>query len=134
MEFGRHTSLRNWDEVIVVCEFESHRGHTMKKVIIEYNQYIIKVHLTEDNTSIIDSYRVKSISDMINVLKEIRKIYDESYAIHKRSIFSMVNEWRAHNLLYSLHIKRDRTGSVDLNIGQNICMKIAYTILSILYF
>ena len=106
----------------------------MKKVIIEYNQYIIKVHLTESNTSIIDSYRVKSISDMINVLKKIRKICDESYAIHKRSIFSMVNEWRAHSLLYSLHIKRDRTGSVDLNIGQNICMKIAYTILSILYF
>lgn len=106
----------------------------MKKVIIEYNQYIIKAHLTEDNTSIIDSYRVKSISDMIDVLKEIRKTCDESYAIHKRSIFSMVNEWRAHNLLYSLHIKRDRTGSVDLNIGQNIGMKIAYLILSILYF
>nr|DAT47232.1 MAG TPA: hypothetical protein [Crassvirales sp.] len=27
VEFGRHTSLRNWDEVIVVCEFESHRGY-----------------------------------------------------------------------------------------------------------
>ena len=115
-------------------EFESHRGHTMKKVIIEYNQYIINVHLTMDNTSIIDSYRVKSISDMISVLKRIRKMCDESYAVHERSIFSMVNEWRVHNLLYSLHIKRDRTGSVDLNIGQNICVKILYTILSILYF
>ena len=59
----------------------------MKKVIIEYNQYIIKVHLTEDNTSIIDSYRVKSISDMINVLKEIRKICDESYA-YTREVYS----------------------------------------------
>lgn len=117
-----------------MCEFESHRGHTMKKVIIEYNQYFIKVHLTESNTSILDSYRIKSISDMINVLKKIRETCDDSYAIHKRNIFSMVNEWRAHNLLYSLHIKRDRTGSVDLDTGQNICMKTAYTILSILYF
>lgn len=24
VEFGRHTTLRKWDEVIVVCEFESH--------------------------------------------------------------------------------------------------------------
>ena len=117
-----------------MCEFKSHRGHTMKKIIIEYNKYIINAHLTEDNTFIIDSYRVKSISNMINILKEIRKTCDKSYAIHKRSIFSMINEWRVHNLLYSLHIKRDRTGSVDLNIKQNICMKIAYTILSILYF
>lgn len=115
-------------------EFESHRGHIMKKVIIEYNQCLIKVHLTESNTSIIDSYRVRSISDMINVLKEIRKTCDESYAIHKRRIFGMVNEWRVHNLLYFLHIKRRRTGTVDLNINQSIWAKIAYTLLSVFYF
>lgn len=115
-------------------EFESHRGHTMKKVIIEYNQYIINVHLTEDNTSIIDSYRVKSISDMVSVLKKIRNTCDNSYAIYKRSIFSMVNEWRVHNLLYFLHIKRNRTGTVDLNINQSIWAKIAYTLLSVFYF
>lgn len=107
----------------------------MKKIIIEYKEYIIKIHITESNTTIVDSYRISSIKDMTNVLNKIKEeCSDQSLAIHKRSIFSMVNEWRAHNLLYSLHIKRDRTGSVDLNIGQNICMKIAYTILSILYF
>ncbi len=106
----------------------------MKKIVIEYNQYIIYVHLTEDNTTIVDSYRIKKVSDMINVLKEIREKCDNSYAIHKRSIFSMVNEWRVHNLLHFFHIERERTGSVDLDTGQSVYMKIAYTILSTLYF
>lgn len=106
----------------------------MKEVNIKYSEYIINVLLSANNTSIIDSYRIKKISDMVNVLKEIRNTCDNSYAIHKRSIFGMVNEWRVHNLLYLLHIKRDRTCTVDLNLNQSILTKIAYIILSIFYF
>ena len=106
----------------------------MKEINIKYSKYIINVLLSTNNTSITESYRIRRIDDMVNVLKKIRNTCDNSYAIHKRSIFGMVNEWRVHNLLYFLHIKRRRTGTVDLNINQSICAKIAYTLLSVFYF
>ena len=106
----------------------------MKMINIKYSEYIINVLLSTNNTSITDSYRIRRINDMVNVLKKIRNTCDDSYAIHKRSIFDMVNEWRVHNLLYFLHIKRRRTGTVDLNVNQSIWVKIAYTLLSVFYF
>ena len=106
----------------------------MKEINIKYSKYIINVLLSINNTSITDSYRIRRIDDMVNVLKKIRNTCDNSYAIHKRSIFGMVNEWRVHNLLYFLHIKRRRTGTVDLNINQSIWAKIAYILLSVFYF
>jgi len=30
----------------------------------------------------------------------------------------MIIEWRAHNMLYALHIKRNRTRTVDLDINE----------------
>lgn len=106
----------------------------MKKLIIECNGNIVKVNLTVNNTSIIDSHKIKSVNDMMDILDKIRKSSKEFYAIHHRGIIGMINEWRAHNLLYNLHIKRDRTGTVDLNKDQSIWAKIAYAILSFLYF
>ena len=106
----------------------------MKEINIKYSKYIINVLLSINNTYITDSYRIRRIDDMVNVLKKIRNTCDNSYAIHKRSIFGMVNEWRVHNLLYFLHIKRRKTGTVDLNINQSIWAKIAYTLLSVFYF
>ena len=106
----------------------------MKMINIKYSECIINVLLSTNNTSIKDSYRIRRINDMVNVLKKIRNTCDDSYAIHKRSIFGMVNEWRVHNLLYFLHIKRRRTGTVDLNVNQSIWVKIAYTLLSVFYF
>ena len=106
----------------------------MKMINIKYSECIINVLLSTNNTSIKDSYRIRRINDMVNVLKKIRNTCDDSYAIHKRSIFGMVNEWRVHNLLYFLHIKRRRTGTVDLNVNQSIWAKIAYTLLSVFYF
>ena len=92
----------------------------MKMINIKYSEYIINVLLSTNNTSITDSYRIRRINDMVNVLKKIRNTCANSYAIHKRSIFGMVNEWRVHNLLYFLHIKRRKTGTVDLNVNQSI--------------
>ena len=106
----------------------------MKMINIKYSEYIINVLLSTNNTSITDSYKIRRINDMVNVLKKIRNTCDDSYAIHKRSIFGMVNEWRVHNLLYFLHIKRRKTGTVDLNVNQSIWVKIAYTLLSVFYF
>ena len=47
-------------------------------------------------------------------------------------MYSLINEWRSHNLLYDLHIYRDRTKDVDLN-NETIIKRICYSILSVLY-
>lgn len=127
---GRHASLRN---LCLVREGSSLSGGTMKKVIIRYNDLALKVTVTEDNTHIEDSYRVKNIFDMWNVLNMIQEECEEELSIHKRALSGMINEWRVHNLLYSLGIQRDRTKSVDLNIGQPWYVKVAYFLLSPLY-
>lgn len=107
----------------------------MKKLIIQYKDFIFKVHASEDNTCIYDSYRVKKPNDMRGILWLIRsEVENNNMALNKRSIWSMVHEWRAHNLLYSLGIKKDRTGSVDLNLGDPWYVKLGYKILSLLYF
>lgn len=105
----------------------------MKKVIIRYKDKSFKVSISKDNTSILDSYKVKNIRDMKGILNKIRSEADESMAVNNRSNFSMINEWRVHNLLYSFNIQRARTKSVDLNTGQSWYIKAMYTILSPFY-
>lgn len=107
----------------------------MKNIQIAYNDLILKLNLSESCTSIIDSYRVKKIKDMIGILKMARgQANDPNLCINKRKIYGMVNEWRTHNLLYTLGIQRERTKTVDMELNQSIFLKIAYAIISIFYF
>lgn len=107
---------------------------TMKKIIIRYKGLILKVHLSRDNTTILDSYKVSSPKDMKSIIYHIREQVTDDVAINIRSVSSMIYEWRVHNLLYTLGIMRARTSSVDLNINQPWYIKILYAILSPLYF
>ena len=106
----------------------------MKKIIIRYKDFILKVHLSKDNTTILDSYKVSSPKDMKSILYHIKEQVTDDIAINIRSVSSMIYEWRVHNLLYTLGIMRARTSSVDLNINQPWYIKILYAILSPFYF
>lgn len=76
----------------------------------------IKYHVTPDCVTIYDSYKVKHTKDMECLIQTIRYNYLLSnYIINQRSMSSMVNEWKAHNLLYDLHLFRKHTKNVDLN-------------------
>lgn len=70
---------------------------------------------------------------MKEILELIKAEASAEMAINKRNIFSMIYEWRTHNLLYTLGIAKDRTGSVDLNIGQPWYIKVLYAIISPFY-
>lgn len=48
-------------------------------------------------------------------------------------MFGMICEWRSHNLLYSLGIKRASTKHVDLELHPKWYYKIGYFILSCCY-
>ena len=106
----------------------------MKKLIIRHKDFILKVHASEDNTTIYDSYQVKSPWDMKSIIYCIKAEASDKMAINKRNISSMIYEWRTHNLLYALGIMRDRVKSVDLNTGQPCYIKALYAIISPSYF
>lgn len=106
---------------------------TMKKLIVSYKNFILKVHALKNNTTIFDSYQVKSLQDMKSIIRQIQSDVSGTYAINSRSVSSMVYEWRTHNLLYSLRIERNRTKDVDLNTGQPWYSKVLYFLLSPFY-
>lgn len=91
-----------------------------------------EVIINKDDICIIDSYKIKTIKNMKCVINSIRQKCDNSNIIHKRSMYSLINEWRLHNLLYDLHIQRDRTKDVDLN-NETLIRRICYSVLSVLY-
>lgn len=127
---GRHVCIRS---TCLGRVGSSPTWGTMKRVIIEYKNFILKVNISEDNTCILDSYKVQGINDMLSILHKIQEEADENSAVNKRGICGMIHEWRTHNLLYSLNIQKDRTRSVDLNLNQPWYVKVAYSLLSPFY-
>lgn len=105
----------------------------MKKIIVRHKDLVLKVHISEDNTTIFDSYKVKSPWDMESIIYYIKGEASDDMAINKRNISSMIYEWRTHNLLYSLGILRDRVKDVDLNTNQPWYVKALYFVLSPFY-
>ena len=106
-------------------------------MLIEYKDR--KIIVLPNVTSIENSFQIRSIKEMktvINTAKAIskgrHKRYKE-YAIHVRTMFGMICEWRSHNLLYSLGIKRASTKHVDLELHPKWYYKIGYFILSCCY-
>lgn len=106
----------------------------MKELIVEYKGNIFKVYSSKENTTIIDSYKIKKYKDMKKFLYKVRTAVPKDYSIKSRSISSLIREWRTHNLLYSLGIFKKRTSSVDLNSRQPFCIKVLYFIISPFYF
>lgn len=105
----------------------------MAKIIIRYKKKVFWVEISESNIHISDSFRVKSIKDMKAILMNIKRHTLIDYPLNKKTLRGMINEWRTHNLLYSLGILRNRTGSVDLAVNQHWYFKILYAIGSIFY-
>lgn len=105
----------------------------MNRLIVSHKDFILKVFVSENNTSILDSHLVKKPKDMKSILFCIKNQIAENYAINKRSISSMIAEWRVHNLMYSLGIFRSRTKHVDLNTEQPWYIEALYYILSPFY-
>ena len=65
-----------------------------------------KAILTEENTQIVDSCEVKSKEEMMDYLTQLRENASPEMAINQRSMESLVDEWRTHNLFYGLHVFR----------------------------
>lgn len=102
----------------------------MERVQFKKKRY--KVRIGVNNVTIYDSYTIQSAEDMKDFLEHLRKRFPDS-ALSRMPLLDMICEWRAHNLLYSLNIKRDRTQHVDLNVGKPWYVTAGYFFLAPFY-
>jgi hypothetical protein len=100
----------------------------MAELIIDYT-------LSADNLHIEKSYEIRPRKVMNEQLDLVRAENDPYIPVlQQRTNKSMIREWRAHNLLWDLHLFRSHTCDVDLNIPQPWYISVLYFILSIFYF
>lgn len=93
-----------------------------------------KVILTVENTHIVDSCKVKSKEEMVDFLMQLRENALAEMAVNQRSMKSLVDEWRTHNLFYGLHVFRSRTHDVDLERRQSWLREAFCRVVSFFYF
>ena len=89
----------------------------------------IQFTLSDNNCHIINGYLTRSRDMMVEFCKEVLP----SRFIKTRPINSYVAEWRAHNLLYDLHLFRSHTRDTDLNLDENKFVRFLYRIVSLFY-
>lgn len=86
--------------------------------------------VSANNVHIKESYKVTSKAEMKEILYAVQHNHPECKTFN-RSYNSLIAEWRAHNRLYRLGYKRQRTGDVDLNYPLKWYVELAYRILGI---
>lgn len=93
----------------------------------EYNGIIYSID--EVNCRIVNSHLIRSKEIMTDFCEHVLPDHFKK----ARSIASYVVEWRAHNLLYDLHLFRSHTQDTDLNINEKKIARFFYAILSLFY-
>lgn len=100
---------------------------------LQYKDHTIKYTLSKGNVKIVDSYKIKSKTDMNAIVKLIRAEAKKKGFTYKRSDSSWVTEWRAHNYMYDHNIEKSRTASVDLNENEGKLKLLSYATMSARY-
>ncbi len=112
---GRRATLRGWSGQPGVGSSPTCRTNAQQNDMeIKIRKYTVQV---------VDSYQVHK--------KDFDKVIDELLCIDilKRSRKSLRLEWAAHNFLYNLGIKKDKTGNVDFDFVQSGWERFLYGIL-----
>ena len=89
----------------------------------------LKIICNEDNIKIKQSYiitNIKRMEEILTTILERTTIYKT-----KRTLKSLLKEWKSHNRLYKIHLFRKHTSDCDLESNQKLFYKIAYFILGI---
>lgn len=73
----------------------------------------IELFVSHESIRILGSYKVKTNLEMDYIIATLRVKYP-SCEVLKRSNDSLINEWRTHNLLYSLGLFKNHVKDLDL--------------------
>jgi len=90
--------LANENDILIMLGYEHKKDGTISPV-----------------ATIISSYRIRNMNERYEILSllDYYKVLNETE--WERSLETMRVEWTLHNILYDLHVERDRTKNVDLD-------------------
>lgn len=98
----------------------------MSTIIIK--DHVINYTISEDgkNCKIHNGYKYNDK----NIQEEFIKLVLPKYFFGYRDMKSYMNEWRAHNILYKLHLFRSHTVDTDLNVNETKFRRAIYWLIS----
>lgn len=99
------------------------------EMMILSNGTIIDYEISKDNCKIYNSYLVRGKNTKKEFIKRLIRKYPQ---FKVRSIKSYYREWKSHNVLYKLGIKKIKTKDTDLCITEYWYRRLGYFIISIL--
>ena len=106
----------------------------MEKTIY-YKNFEVTFNYDNLNIHIKDSYKINSkklVEEALNYIHSTVEYQELVAAGYTRTYKSQVDEWRAHNAMWSWGYQRSRTGSVDLDQNESSLRKFIYSILAFL--
>lgn len=92
--------------------------------MVEFETYGVKAQVYPENIRIIDSYRIKDKKLMKKIILDIldkAPIYKT-----KRSIRSLIREWRSHNIFYNKGWFIKHTKDCDLEANESLYRRFVY--------
>lgn len=92
--------------------------------MVEFKVKGLDVKVFPDNIKIIDSYKIQKRKD---IKEAIIEILDKSTLYYtKRSIGSLVREWRCHNRFYNMGLFVSHTKDCDLEAKEALYRRFVY--------
>lgn len=92
----------------------------------------VTINTSNDVVTVWNSYKIKKIGQQLDVIDYIKE-HPSMTVVAKRNRWSLLAEWRAHNLLHWLGYERSRTTHCDFD-DEPWYRKLGYYALSLLYF
>ena len=86
----------------------------------------MKIEYSEDNTHVVDSYKIDNINLSVGYIIRERHLRHLKVT---RAFESYVREWRGHNRLYNLHLFRSHTKDVDLDENMSMFWEVVWLII-----
>lgn len=105
----------------------------MGKVCLAWAENVLFADLGQLRCEIMDSYQITSAYDMRRIIEALREGSLPFNAVWTRTEKSLVREWRAKNLLYSLGLFRSKTRSITFREKRSWYWIICDSVLSSLY-
>lgn len=93
---------------------------------VTFNYDILNIHI-ENSHELYTRQEVIDALTYIHSTFEYKKLVSMGYT---RTLKSQIDEWRAHNVMWSWGFKRSRTDSVDLDQNESKLRKFLYSIIA----
>ena len=105
----------------------------MYNLAFMYEGKSISIQYNSRNIHIFDSYKIKRKRDMKGILKIVQYASFNRGIFYTRKMSSWIREWKAHNILYKMGIKRTSSKDTDLCETESKKRRFIYFILSLFY-